>query len=196
MTDFTTTIPYTASDIESNKNVYTSRSTSGVIRQRATAGQLYSFNLTFRKMTKSEAFPILAFFESHAGQRFSILHPQHLTPLGNPSGSPKINGSNQTGSSIITDGWTPSTSGLMKAGDIVSFGSETKVYRLTSDVNSDASGNATLSIFPDLNSSPSDNAVVNHTGVKFSVVMKGKVQKYSTDKENVYTYKLSLVESL
>ena len=197
MTTFSTTIPYVASDIEDDKNVYQSKSTSGVIRQRATPGQLYLFSLKFRSMKKAEAFPIIAFFEGMAGESFNVLHPDHKTPLGSPSGTPVIKGAGQTGKSVLTDGWPVSTVGLMLAGDIVSFGANgSKVYRLFSDVDSDSGGNATLTLVHDLASSPADNAAINHTGVLFNCVMKNRIRKYSTNNNNIYSYEIPLVESL
>jgi len=193
---FSTSIPYTSSDLESNKNVYISESATGVVRQRSTVGQVYAFNLKFRKMLKAEAFPILAFFESNVGSLITLTHPQHLTPLGSAGGTPLVNGASQTGSSLVTDGWTVSTT-VLKAGDIISIGTNgSKVYRVTSDVTSDVSGNATINIFPDLISSPANNANINHTGVLFNVVMKNKIMKYNTDNDNIFTYEIAVVESL
>jgi len=171
-----------------------SQTQSGAMHQRSTTGQVYSFTLTFRKMLKSEAFPILSFFESQVGNTITLTHPQHLTPLG-AGGSGVIKGASQTGSSITTDGWANSTL-VLKAGDIISVGSNgSKVYRIITDVTSDGSGNATLNIFPPLIASPADNATVNSAGVLFNTVLKNNVQKHTTDNDNIYTYKISLIET-
>jgi len=84
--------------------------------------------------------------------------------VGALGGTPLANGSvtvPQTGSSIVTDGWSNSITGLLKRGDVVQFAGvyETnpqshqsvgalKDFVITADVNSDGSGNATLPISP------------------------------------------------
>ena len=84
--------------------------------------------------------------------------------LGTLTGStPVVNGANQTGSSLITNGWANSTL-VLKAGDIISVSScdavnpvsfrDTGSFRtfvVTADTTSDGSGNATIPISPDIN---------------------------------------------
>lgn len=110
--------------------------------------------------------------------------PTHVT--GAFAGTPLVNGANQTGSSIITDGWTASITGLFKKNDVVQFAGVYGVnpvtyrntgklqdFRITADIDSDGSGNATLTIEPALTiagksqtvtASPADNAVITVWG--------------------------------
>ena len=96
--------------------------------------------------------------------------------------TPLINGANQTGSSIVTDGWGSGTTSLKK-GDILTFAGVYMVnplskestgrlqqFVLIADV-SDSTGNATLSISPSIvtsgalqtvTASPADNAVITY----------------------------------
>jgi hypothetical protein len=80
------------------------------------------------------------------------------------AGAGVVNGANQTGNLIVTNGWTPSITGLFNAGDVVTFAGVFEVnpqnrqstgalkdFVITSAVNSDSGGNATLSIFPSIN---------------------------------------------
>lgn len=82
---------------------------------------------------------------------------------GNFAGAGVVNGANQTGAAIITNGWTASRTGLFQSGDVVQFAgvfqtnpenlNSTNVLKnfvITAPVNSDAGGNATLPIFPAL----------------------------------------------
>jgi len=70
----------------------------------------------------------------------------------------------QTGSSIVTDGWTASVVGLLKAGDVITFAGVNEInpqsyqstgrlqqFLVTADVTSDVSGNATILISPSIN---------------------------------------------
>jgi hypothetical protein len=79
------------------------------------------------------------------------------------AGSGVVNGAGQTGSSIVTNGWTASVTNLFLVGDIVTFAGVHQVnpqnrastgalknFQIAANVSSDAGGNATLSIFPAL----------------------------------------------
>ena len=78
--------------------------------------------------------------------------------VGLQGGTPLSNGVNQTGSSIITDGWTASTQ-VLNRGDVIQFASVYAVnpqslqtfgtlanFVVTADVTSDGSGNATIPV--------------------------------------------------
>jgi hypothetical protein len=84
--------------------------------------------------------------------------PAAATPKGNPEGAPVVNGAGQTGYVLATRGWTPSAFGLLMYGDYISVttGTATRLYQVTDNVNSDASGNATLNIWPTLRDLPTD----------------------------------------
>ena len=69
-----------------------------------------------------------------------------------------VNGSSQTGSTLIIDGLPTSTNGLARAGDWFEVNGELK--RLTADLNSDGSGNGYLIFEPTLRTSPANNAPV------------------------------------
>jgi len=88
--------------------------------------------------------------------------PTHT--VGAYAGTPLINGAGQTGSTLVTDGWDTGITGLLKAGDVFTIGGVFEInpqnYQSTGrlqyfvaqeDVNSDGSGNATISISPAIN---------------------------------------------
>ena len=72
-------------------------------------------------------------------------------------GTPRINGANQLGTSVGTDGWTPSVK-VLKKGDYFTVNNELK-YCLQ-DVTSNASGQATVRFAPQLRVAPADNALL------------------------------------
>lgn len=115
--------------------------------------------------TRSVAEPALKGFLA-AIANFEIYEDQNIQAqlVGNYSGTPVVNGAAQTGSSLITNGWTVSVTALLNVGDVftiagvhavnpqnrLSTGS-LKQFTLTSVANSDSGGNATLGIFPSIN---------------------------------------------
>jgi len=87
-------------------------------------------------------------------------------PRGAGGGTPRINGGNQTGSTIATDGWTPNVTNVVVAGDVIRIAGLSPLFRITANANSNGSGQATLSINPiiPVGSSPTDNALITRTG--------------------------------
>lgn len=88
--------------------------------------------------------------------------PKHT--VGDYGGTPLIAGTITNGSSVTTDGWTASKTGLLKAGDVITFAGVFGVnpqnyettgllqeFVVTADVDSDAGGLATIPISPALN---------------------------------------------
>lgn len=109
--------------------------------------------LTGRNGQRMSAF--LAQLGGMAG-RFLFADPSIRNATG--VGSPLVNGAGQTGTSLITDGW--STAGLLQ-GDFFSLGTDTstRLYQVTKDVVPVA-GAATIEFVPPLRSSPADNAAL------------------------------------
>lgn len=102
--------------------------------------------------------------------------PTHT--VGAHGGTPLVNGATQSGSSIVTDGWTISTQVLNK-GDIITFANVFGVnpqnytstgllqeFVVTADVTSDGSGNATIPVSPALNDS--NQTITNGAGASVS----------------------------
>ena len=68
------------------------------------------------------------------------------------------------GTTLKTDGWGHSVTGILKAGDYFEVNDELKI--ITSDVNSDISGNADLLFEPSLRATITDNTAITTTQPK------------------------------
>ncbi len=107
--------------------------------------------------------------------------------VGAHGGTPLVNGASQTGASLATDGWTNSTTGILKEGDVFTIDDVYAVnpltrqstgqlmqFTVTADVDSGAStGPATIPISPaivtsgafqNVSAGPADNAGINVLG--------------------------------
>lgn len=84
-------------------------------------------------------------------------------PLG---GTPAVNGAGQSGSSLVTNGWTAAAAARLKKGDVFTIAGvfavnpqtrlstgQLRQFVVTGDVSSDASGNATIPIYPSITAS-------------------------------------------
>lgn len=109
-------------------------------------------------------------------------------PLG---GTPLVNGASQTGSSLITDGWTAAAASRLKKGDVFTIANvyavnpqsrqstgQLRQFVVTADVSSDGSGNLTAAISPaivtsgafqNVNAGPADNAAITVLGAASTV---------------------------
>ena len=101
---------------------------------------------------------------------FYLGDPGHTTARGVATGTPLVKGASQTGNTLLTDGWTVSQTGILKAGDWVQVGSGStrQLVNVVADTNSDVSGNATLEIWPRIRTAFADNTaltVSSPTGV-------------------------------
>lgn len=133
-------------------------------------GSVWAATYTLPPMKRADAASWIAFLIKLRGVsgRFYGFDPSGRTPRGIGTGTPLVAGASQTGTSLNTDGWTISTTGILKAGDYFSVNSQ--LYMLVSDASSNGSGQATLTFEPPLRSSPADNAPL--TLINASCVMR------------------------
>jgi hypothetical protein len=79
-------------------------------------------------------------------------------PLGGAAGTPLVSTSGSANlpatTQLVTRGWTASTSRLLLRGDEFQIGY--RLHRVCEQVNSDSSGDATLTIWPSLRETPAD----------------------------------------
>ena len=93
---------------------------------------------------------------SNAGNRFRA-YDHYYSLQGTGNGTPLVNGADQVGGSLVTDGWAAGEQVLM-AGDYLSVNNELKMT--TEAATADSSGNATISFEPKIRVSPADNAAI------------------------------------
>lgn len=93
---------------------------------------------------------------------------------GAGGGTPLVNGADQSGTSLVTDGWTASAAVRMKAGDCFTVAGVDVLFRATADISSDGSGNATITIQPPIvaGSSPANNAALTIASATLTAVVE------------------------
>ena len=121
-------------------------------------GERWVLNVSYPPLSPTQAREVIAFLASLIGSYGTFLagDPLMATARGVASGTPLIKGAGQTGRSLITDGWTPSQTNILRKGDY--FQINQSLYMNLTDVNSNGSGEATLDISPPLRSTAVDNA--------------------------------------
>ena len=163
-------------------------------------GEWWEAEVTLPPMKRATAEQVTAFLIKMKGRygTFLLGDPANTSPRGVGTGTPLVYGADQTGSSLITDGWTVSTTGILKAGDWIQLGSgsTTTLHKVLDDVNSDASGIATLEIFPSLRSSPADNAQITKSSPKGIWRLASNEMAWNIDEASVYGITFACVEAL
>ena len=94
--------------------------------------------------------------------------------IGTLGGTPAINGANQSGNSLVTNGWTAAVGLRLHKGDIIQIANVNAVnpmtrqtygslrnFVVTADVYSDGSGNATIPISPSIVAAPGQFATTD-----------------------------------
>lgn len=111
---------------------------------------------------KSVAEPALKGFLANIAN-FEIFQDQNIQGqlVGNWAGTPVVNGAGQSGSVLVTNGWTASLTGLLNVGDVFTIKGVYAInpknrqstgalqnFLVTATANSDSGGNSSISIYP------------------------------------------------
>lgn len=105
--------------------------------------------------------------------------------------TPLVNGASQTGRSLITDGWPPSTT-VLYGGQFVTINNQ--LLQLTNNIVSDSSGNATITFAPAIRVSPADNAAIEFKN-PYALMYFAEDPGYSVEPGLVYSLSFNLRES-
>jgi hypothetical protein len=126
--------------------------------------QMLTVSIEMPPMKRDTASVFLGALLSLQGTRGTFLFgdPAYPTPRGIGTGTPLIAGGSQTGTTLLTDGWTAAQTGIMRAGDWVQIGSGStrQLCMVLVDANSDGSGAATLELFPRVRTAFADNTAL------------------------------------
>lgn len=162
-------------------------------------GQMWQADITLPPMRRVDAERWVAWLVSLRGQfgTFLLGDPSCSTPQGSAGGTPLVNGAAQIGNLINIDGCTPSQTGWLKAGDYVQFGSgsSSSLHKVLEDVNSDASGNVTLEIWPSVRTAPADNSTVVTSNAQGVFRLSSNEQSWSVNEASIYGMTFGAVEA-
>lgn len=128
---------------------------------------------------------------------FTMGDPMGATARGALGGTPVVDGAGQTGGSLAIKGLSNSITGWAKAGDWLQLGSGStaRLHSILADANSNGSGKATLDIWPNLRSSPADNAAVTMAScVGVFSLPEDYVPSWSQSYDNTYIINFPAIE--
>lgn len=163
-------------------------------------GARWGASLTLPPMKRVQAAAWLAFLVSLRGPygTFLLGDPDAKTARGVATGTPLVNGGSQTGSQLVTDGWTAGQTGILKAGDYLQLGSgaTSRLHMVLQDADSDGSGNATFDIWPPLRESPADNDAIVVSQTKGVFRLAGPEVGWDANEISVFGVSFAAIEAL
>lgn len=168
----------------------------GSVQTAALSGGKWVAEMSFNNMTKARAAQLKAFLMALEGSAGSFYLSPHLSsPLGNAATSTQglVNGANQTGAALITDGWSNSTL-IFRAGDHFEVNGEFKI--VTQDFTSSGTGTGTIQFKPNLRTAPPNNAEINFTDPACVMRLKEDSVLWSHSVSDTYSVSFSCEEVL
>ena len=166
-------------------------------------GEWWEAECTLPQMNRHDAELWTTFLLSLRGTSgtFLLWDPSARSPQGLASGTPVVNGSGQTGLQLATRGWTPSTSGILLAGDYIQLGASDAVpsqrlYKVLTPANSDGDGNATLDIFPRLRESPADGDTITTTNPVGTFRLALNQSEWDVDAAHIFGISFKALEAI
>jgi hypothetical protein len=124
-------------------------------------GAHWEMEIAFIPTLRAEAQRLEAFLLSLRGKAgtFRLADPYRSLPLGASLGTPLIRVATVAGDeAVLTKGWTVSQSDALKAGDFIEIG--TRLHMVLQDADADASGHATVNVWPPIRQVHAVNAPV------------------------------------
>ena len=182
---------FTSANFRSEFFNLSSQTISGRTQVRNIGGQRFTFTAAYPPMTRGEFSPVMGFIMAQRGmaETFTIVLPEVSSASGSVSGTMLSSAAGSIGdTSIAVDGFT----GTLKAGDVFKFANHAKVYMATAD----RSGSGTLAFQPALVAAVSDNEVITHNNVPFTVRLNNDVQEYGIATDLSYSYEVDFIEAI
>ena len=192
-----TTPVFNAMNFKDESNTLVSFSDSGRRFARKIDNQKWKFTIAYKKLSRAEFAPILAFITKQRGQKetFTVIPPKIKDALGSETTTISVNGSHTAGDTTIAiDGFNADSAGSLKAGDFLKFASHTKVYMVVADVTP-SSNAATVTIEPPLIETLANDSTVTYDDVPFTVYLASNVQQYNLGFMDKYNYEFDVCEA-
>lgn len=178
-------------------NVILVTTTQSLLRQvRERPGHCWKINIQTIPLDEDVWRELEGFIVSQRGPygTFTYIMESRGNARGAGGGIPKVKGGSQSGRAPETDGW-PNNTMVLKGGDLVKFNGHSKVYMQTVDVTSNGSGEATLTLEPELFESPADNEDIVINNVPFTVSLVQNVP-FRADVAKMVGLDLEFIETL
>ena len=166
-------------------------------------GERWRASISLPPMKRVDAENWIAFLLTLRGQYGTVLlgDPNGTAPRGSAAttaGTPVVNGASQTGEDLNIDGLPTSVTGYLLAGDYIQLGSgpSSSLYKVLTQVNTNASGQATLTIWPSLTTAPADGDTITLNNTKSVFRLSSNTASWEINNISSYGITFDCVEAL
>jgi len=166
------------------------------------AGKMWQADITLKPMRRSDAEKWITWLISLKGQlgTFYLGDPLGCTPQGSgrDSDTVLVDGAVTSGNTIAIDSAPVSTTDFLKAGDYMQIGSGTsrQLFKVLNDVDTDATGSATVDVWPNVRTSISDNAAVTLESAQGVFRLASNETSWSVNEASIYGITFGAVEAV
>jgi len=166
------------------------------------AGKMWQADVTIPPVRRDLAEAWVTFLLSLKGQvgTFYLGDPNAKTPQGSARDSDTIlvDGAVSSGSTIAIDSAPVSTTDYLKAGDYIHIGSGTsrQLFKVLNDVDTDATGSATIDVWPNVRTSISDNSSVSVENTQGVFRLAANESSFSISNSSTYGITFGAMEAV
>lgn len=167
--------------------------------QQWAGADLWTGQVSLPPMPRTQATAWIAFLAECRGKLccFSLGDPLGTAPAGSALGTPVVNTSDPTknlpgSTSLYTQGWTASSSGLLLPGDYLEL-NENRLHMVMDSVTSDASGDAIINVWPSIREAPTGNLILRNCTGMFRLA--DNQRQWSQDYTRLITISFKIAEA-
>lgn len=134
---------------------------SNAIQTLSRKGSYWKTTMQFRNLTGEQRAELQAFIAKLDGKTHRMrIRDYGAVRYGNANAltTPQVNGSGQTGSTLVANGAAANVTSYFAAGDYISFNNE--LHMVTDDVDADGSGNISIPLAPPIRKPTDDNDAI------------------------------------
>lgn len=187
-------------NFSSNRPNTTAYTLSGKRSVKQFAAQYFSFSVQLPPMKQNDFQAFHAFLVKQKGSfdTFTFEYPLENLGAGKAETDIAVNGTAAIGDTQVSlDGFSVSTSDVLKAGDLIKFANHNKVYMVTADETSDGSGGVSaVDIEPPLQAALVNNEAVTVNQPSFTVALVQDDILYTTDASGMFSVSFDVREVL
>ncbi len=195
---FPTTIKPSSLSLQDNRPNLINQSVSGKRVTRKYGAQFFTLDITLPPLSKDDSMDVFAFLkkQQNSFDKFDYTYPITNRGANRTQTDIVVNGSHSVGDSTIAlSGFDNSTSNVLKAGDVIKFANHDKVYMVESNLTSDSSGNATVTISPSIIATLANSEAVTVDQPNFKVYLDSDIL-YTTNTSGLFSISFTLRECI
>ena len=195
---FPTTIKPSSLSLQDNRPNLINQSVSGKRVTRKYGAQFFTLDITLPPLSKDDSMDVFAFLkkQQNSFDKFDYTYPITNRGANRTQTDIVVNGSHSVGDSTIAlSGFDNSTSNVLKAGDVIKFANHDKVYMVESNLTSDSSGNATVTISPSIIATLANSEAVTVDQPNFKVYLDSDIL-YTTNTSGLFSIRFTLRECI